>query len=489
MRASLIFPGIAVCGWNTFGRSDAGADGHFVQYGLAYIAAYARRQGHAIDLIDLRSLPEWDAFEGRIRARSPGVFGISATSVDYPIAAEAARRIKRIASGSRVVLGGVHATVALHEVLRTPEFDHVVVGEGEIAFSELLDRIESGLPSPRVIQGRAADLSLLPRPDRELFRYRDGELFHPWLPHMEPPFVSVVTSRGCPHGCKFCQPAERLVFGNVARLRPIDDVVQELNELRDEYGFRSLLIHDDLFTFNRQRVREFCRLYTSEGFTAKFTCQARADFIAANEELVRQLADAGLDCCMIGFESGSQRILDFIGKGTTVEQNYRAAEVCRRHGIRIFANYMFGVPTETADDVRRTVEFIRAVQPDYRSPTLFTPYCGTELHAYCEKHRLLLERSESFFDRAPRAGNKIKGIDYRFVRYAIDRTKQAPGMGGRGSLPAAGWVAELTQNAKRACGRFRQLRRSEGLGRSAQRVAAFTLRALRSRWYGMRYGF
>lgn len=487
MRATLVFPGVTLCGWGRFGRPEGGGDANFVQYGLAYIAAFARHHGHEVDLVDLRKLAGWEEFDAEIGRRSPGVFGLSATSVDFPIARQAARRIKAIDPRSITVVGGVHATVRSDEAAGEGSFDHIVTGEGEIAFEALLGRIARGLPSPRVIAGAPADLESLPFPDRELFDFRSGELAHPWLPHMAPPFVSIVTSRGCPFHCRFCQPAERRVFGDAARLRSIDAVMRELEELRERYAFQSLLIHDDLFTFSRKRVREFCRRYRAGGFGAPFTCQARADFVAANAELVREMAETGLSCLMIGFESGSQRILDFLGKGTTVRQNLRAAEVCRRYGVKIFANYMFGVPTETPEDVKRTVELIRAVQPEYRSPTIFTPYHGTELYAYCREHGLLRASSGAFFNRAPGSGPKIKGIDYELVRYAMERTWESP----VGSLPAP--AEPSTKGAcppvRRALEKFTLLRRSLGIRPAAARAARYLRRRAWNQWYALRYRF
>jgi anaerobic magnesium-protoporphyrin IX monomethyl ester cyclase len=486
MRASLIFPGITVCGWDAFGKADAGGDANFVQYGLAYISACAKKNGHSIDLIDLRKLNGWKAFDREIQKRSPGVFGISSASLDFAVAQEVIRRIKQCDSSSTTILGGVHASVALAEVENLSEVDYIITGEGEIAFSELLNKLENRIPSPRVIRGAGVDIDEIPIPDRELFDYTAGELVNPWLPHMAVPFVSILTSRGCPYNCKFCQPAERLVFGGSARLRSVDSVMRELNALREKYMFKSLLIHDDLFTFKRKWVREFCRRYAREGFTAQFTCQARADFIAGNEDLVELMADAGLRCFMIGFESGSQRILDFIGKGTTVKHNYAAAEICHRLGIKIFANYMFGLPTETVEDIRSTVKMIGDIQPDYRSPTLFTPYFGTELYAYCKEHDLLLERTASFYNRAPKTGKKIKCVDYELLRYAMDRTVDIPAVDQRSPLTRE---KALSRNLREHITKFRELSRTQGTDKTLIRALQFLIKSIWNRWYCLRWRF
>jgi radical SAM superfamily enzyme YgiQ (UPF0313 family) len=213
-----------------------------------------------------------------------------------------------------------------------------------------------------------------------------------------------------------------MIFGGRSKIRPTDDIISELRLLRQKYGFNSLLIHDDLFTLNKDQVLAFCKAYREGGFPRSFVCQARADFIVKNEDAVAEMAETGLKCFMIGFESGSQRVLDFLKKGTTVEQNRHAAEICRKYGISIFANYMFGIPTETAAEVRQTVNFIRQIKPRHPSPCFFTPYPGTELGEYCIKSDLLLEKSDGYYNRSAMAQGKLKGIDYNFLRVAVERS-------------------------------------------------------------------
>ncbi|MEW6599420.1 MAG: NAD-dependent epimerase/dehydratase family protein [Nitrospirota bacterium] len=422
MKATLIFPGITNCGWNCFGKTN-NSDAVFIPHGLAQIAACARAAGHEIDAIDLRRLTGWDEFENNIKARGAGIFGISSMSVDFGNALETIQRIKKTLPGSIIVLGGVHATVAFDDVVNIKEVDHIIKGEGEISFSQLLDTLEKGGSPERVINGISPDINTLPYPDRELFGFEKGEMNLPWLPHMPSPFVSIIASRGCPHKCAFCQPAERAVFGGKARIRTVESVIDELKYLRERYRFRSLLVHDDYFAFNPAWIERFCDAYRDNGFDQMFTCQVRSDFIVRNEGLVKRMADCGLSCFMIGFESGSQRVLDFIKKGTTVEMNRKAVEICRKYGIRVFANYMMGLPTETPEEVFKTIDFIRWARPDYPSAAFFTPHPGSELYEYCEKHDLSLIKSYKSYARNP-TEPKIKGVDYNFLRFAMHRATE-----------------------------------------------------------------
>lgn len=420
MQATLIYPGIVLDDSGNFKKG--GASDNSVPYGLAYISAYAKKEGHEIDLLDLRKITSWDNFESEIKKRSPGVFGISSMSIDFPAATEAALRIKTVDNSSIIIIGGVHSTVALEDVERLQQFDYIITGEGEVSFSRLLAQLEEKEAGERVISGLPADVGSLPYPDRDLFDYKNGEATNGWH-FMASPFVSIIAGRGCPFKCSFCQPAERMIFGGKVKIRKVSDIINELKLLRKKYQFNSLLIHDDLFTADRNHVIEFCKAYREEGFPKSFVCQARADFIVKNEDVVKKMAEVGLQCFLIGFESGSQKILDLLKKGTTVEQNRLAAKICGKYGIKIFANFMLGVPGETSEDVRETVNLIREIKPAYPSIAFFTPYPGTELGDYCIRHDLVLENTGDFYNRSASAGGKLKGIDYAFLKAAAERAQ------------------------------------------------------------------
>ena len=364
MRIDLIFPGITACGFDSFGRS-ADPEATFIPHGLAMISAYLKSKGHEVGLIDLRKLKGWEQFDQAVLESPATVFGISSMSCDYGVSEKAASRIKERKPSSTIVIGGVHPTVATDEVLANPAFDYVVTREGEYSLCHLLEQLEQDHRPERLIVGEPVDVTTLPWIDRDLFDFEHGEGATPWLSHMELPFATILTSRGCPYRCRFCQPSERMVFGNAVKIRPVDDVIEELDHLRARYDIRSFLIHDDLFILKPRFVEAFARKYRERGFHQHFACQARSDLIVRHEDRIRMLAEAGLDCMMVGFESGSQRILDFIDKGTTIEQNVAAVKICRKYHIRIFANIMFGLPTETKRDMDATASFVNRMKPEY----------------------------------------------------------------------------------------------------------------------------
>lgn len=405
----LVNVGVGRIGFNSFGK---GADESWVNHGIASLGAYLKMKSCEFSYLDLRKLKNWDHFIREISGRRPEVVGISATTVDYDVAYQAAKQIKSALPFTKTVLGGIHATVSPDECVEDGAFDHVVMGEGEITFYEII----KGEIRRKVIKGiLMEDLDKIPFIDRKIF----GKDEHPIFPKLFPkPFATFISSRGCPYGCSFCQPAERKVFGRRMRNRSPENLIQEIELCTKDMGIRSYLIHDDCMLWDREWTENFLSILIKNNIRIPFSLQSRADLICKNHDLIKSLTKVGLTMILIGFESGSQRILNFLRKGTTIEQNLKAAQICKNNNIAIWANYMFGIPGEKKTDVEKTVRMIRKIKPTVCSPSFFTPYPGSYLHAYCEERDLSLIKHYRDFGRSPE-GKKIKGVDYEYLRRAV----------------------------------------------------------------------
>lgn len=435
MHVTLIFPGVALPGFDSFKKKPT-IEANFIDHGLASLSAAAKAQGHTVDLIDLRTLRDWGHFREEVARRMTRVWGITSWSLHYPDAARAIRIIKEEKEDAVVVLGGVHATVQFQQVSSNRLIDHIITQEGEITFPKLLAKLEQGEAVDRVIVGEPPVLDDIPWVDRDLFDMA-GELQTPMVPSLPTPFVTTNAGRGCPFKCNFCQPAERAVFGNRVKMRSQENVVNELRELKHRFQFRSWMAHDDLFFINHRWTREFCRQYRAAGFTEPYICQMRADLICRYPDVVTQMAECGLAWAMIGFESGSQRVLDLFEKETTVEENLKAAAICREAGVRIWANIMFGAPGETRSETEDTVRMVWTIKPDHLSTSFFTPTPGSGMAAELEQQGLIMVDPYNGSCRTPNEA-KVKHVDYDWLTKAMALAHQG---GPESQLIALGGVS------------------------------------------------
>jgi len=247
--------------------------------------------------------------------------------------------------------------------------------------------------------------------------------------------VEMINIRGCPYACSFCVgPGEKQLYTKeisggkrkpFIRGRSVSNVIAEIQMLIDKYGIKSVMFHDDQFLIFPRWVEEFADELHKSGivkYGLKWVTSSRADVICRNEKLIGRLAEAGLALLIVGFESFSPRILKWFEKGVTVEQNFKAAEICREYNIKIWANYILGAVTDTGwhrEDDLLTVAGVLKVAPVHYSPALYTPVPGSKLYTYYEKNNLIDmdygASIESLSDRGKMAP-KLKGVDYDLLQ-------------------------------------------------------------------------
>ncbi len=410
MRIVLVYPGMGVLGFDQ--REMGSGESHWIQHGLASIGAYLKSQGHEVNLVDMRVCVSWEDAIFRIGEYHPEVIGVSCSCLDYKYVKDLMVLLRSKIESVITVVGGILPSIDTKEA-STMLADYIITGEGEITFGKLVNNGIMRHESPVVIPGERPDLDSLPFADRELFEYSRELCFG--MANETPPIVTMIAGRGCCFGCLYCQPAESAVFGGKFRMRSPENVIEELKQLREKYHFNSITWWDDTFTINPKWINRFCDLYERNGFKASMLACCRADIICNNKQMIERLASVGMKCFIIGFESGSQRLLDFISKGTTVDQNFQAAKICRKYGIEIMGTFMMGLPTETQDESLDTARMLREINPEYPMVFYFTPIPGTKLYEYCKENRLILREDRFDIERTSQYDPKIKGVDYAFI--------------------------------------------------------------------------
>jgi radical SAM superfamily enzyme YgiQ (UPF0313 family) len=324
--------------------------------GLAYVAAALLAAGHDVQIIDAYALSwSWQRFANALAAARPDVLGLSAMTPVADVAARAAAIGRPYAR--HVVLGGPHPTAVRAQVFEDiPELDAAVVGEGEAVAVALMDWWRDGSPGappPGVLVPGAPftesepdrDLTRLPMPARHLLpnhAYR-------YLFATRRGFGTMITSRGCPFRCSFC---DKSVSGSRWRARPAWHVVDEMQQMREQFGLRFINFYDDNFTLNRGRVVQICEEILRRGLDIQWKCEGRVDGV--DVELLKLMRRAGCRVVAYGVESGNPETLFLLRKDITVEQSVSAFAATREAGLRSLAYMILGAPGEDTAAVRRS---------------------------------------------------------------------------------------------------------------------------------------
>ncbi|MFA5037768.1 MAG: glycosyltransferase [Candidatus Izemoplasmatales bacterium] len=375
--------------------------------GMTYTAA--KVAGCDIDFLDLKTLNNDSELNERIKSYDLVCFGLKSSY--YSIGMKVIKYAK--AAGAKTMVAGYHVTAAPSQLLENPDIDYIFHGESEITFPQFLKDPSS---FPREIFGeKPQNLDDLPFMDRTIYR----DYFEPvtgwWYGPNRHKMISVMAARGCPYECGFCQPIEHNHFGRKLRRRSVDSVISEMKWLKDTYNPDCLMIHDDTFLIQPSWIEEFIEKYPQ--INLPFWASGRADGICKHPDLVKRLVDVGWELISVGFESGSQRILDKMNKGTTVEQNIKAAKIIRDSGAKIYANYMLGLPWETKEDIQATARMADIIAAEMPSWAFFTPYPGCAMGEECiELGWSLLDRNN--YNRCP-SGEKVKGVDYAYLNSVL----------------------------------------------------------------------
>jgi anaerobic magnesium-protoporphyrin IX monomethyl ester cyclase len=370
----------------------------YAPLGAMYAAAYVRERGYTVALFDAMlaaSEAEWAAALDRRRPRFAIIYE---DNFNY-LSKMCLLRMRQAAltmidaakaRGIPTIVAGADATDHPGTYLNRGA-DYVVAGEGEMTLVELLDTLTGrGTRDVRAIDGlwlRDTNGAIVRTPPREIIRALDALPFPAWdLVDVERYrdiwrarhgyfSMNVVTTRGCPYHCNWCA---KPIYGQRYTARSPEHVVAEIAWLKRTYGPDHLWMADDIFGLKPDWIERFAALARDRDAVVPFKCLLRADQVT--DRVARALREAGCRTAWLGAESGSQRILDAMEKGTRVEQIVEATRLLRTAGVEVGFFLQFGYPGETRDDIDRTLEMVRACAPDDIGVSVSYPLPGTTFY-------------------------------------------------------------------------------------------------------------
>jgi len=364
----------------------------FIPMGLSYLAAFLEKHGHQVNIIDyqVREFNQ-DQLVDEIAKIQPEIVGVTSATLTYKPALKIVRVVKKAFPNCLTVMGGSHVTVMDVKALEEcQELDIVVRGEGEQTILEIVKAISNSRPSAfNEILGITfrRNKKIFRNPDKPFIQNLD-ELPFPAFERLElnkyrlfnKTYLPIITSRGCPFNCTFCLASKML--GKKFRARSPRNVVDEIERLISKFGADAITFYDDTFTFDLKRADEICQEIMRRKVDVSWDCRTRVDRV--NRRLLEKMHRANCELIHFGVESGSQKMLNAMKKGTTVEQNARAIKWAKEAGILVAVSVIIGYPGETEETMDETIDFLRKTEPDYVYMCIPTPYPGTELYTILE---------------------------------------------------------------------------------------------------------
>jgi radical SAM superfamily enzyme YgiQ (UPF0313 family) len=377
------------------------------------------------DIVSTRLCSNWTEFWPQLIGYDTIIMNVR--SYRFGPAKMIARAFKDMNPDGIVLVGGMHASVAPEDMEAVEEFDHICKGPGE---KVIVDLVKNPGDFPKIFDGpKSARMEDWPRMDRTLWprplppspqaATYPLEASCGWGP---PPVATMITSRVCPWRCSFCSEASYIE--NMER-RSVDSIIDELNWLDAEHGpLGSVVFHDSMFFQQPHWIKEFIEKYPTRARKPwPYWAAGRADTVRKWPDLFEALVrETNWTTVSIGFESGSDRVLETLNKECTAEDNAFAIDLLNEIGDdleskgrerpRFWANIMFAVPGESREDAFRTMKMWRRMKNPIPTLAYYAPYAGSALgYQLMAEGKSLMEKD----DHQRYAGQpKVKGVDYRF---------------------------------------------------------------------------
>lgn len=380
--------------------------------GIEYLSAFLKKEGHATDLIFdpgfddtfyfsfpfLKQLNRWPYLIKRVKCFKPDILAVSSITNTYPYIRELIKKIKE-SYNCYTVIGGVHASIIPEYIIREGLFDAVCIGEGEEALIELVRYLKEGekptslrnfyfIREGSIIKNSLRplikNLDTLPFPDKDLF-YKYGAFSRSLM---------VSTSRGCLHSCTYCINEQwkkmYLNLGPGIRRQTPERTIEELKYFTNLYSIKTINFQDDILTIDKNWLERFGELYR-RFINLPFQCNVHPRFVSS--DIVKLLKEMGCASVCMGIQTAVQKKRkDILGRTETNEQIISAVNSLRKYCLPSYVEYIFGLPGETADDIKENIMFNHNLKPTNTATFVLYPFPGTALLNYCRNEKIISEK-------------------------------------------------------------------------------------------------
>ena len=383
---------------------------HIIPLGPLYLAAYLRSKEHSdISVIDARHERLSDkALSRRIKAISPDMVGISGLSMEFAEVHRLAGLAKEINPSCTVIVGGPYATSSPEHIMKDPNVDFAVIGEGERTALRLISALENGKDFSQIdglayknnqgcvinpVGTMIEELDTIPFPAWDLINVE--EYFNDTHNHSQTPvptsdrIMPLFTSRGCPYRCTYCHN----IFGKKIRFRSVGNVIEEIESLVKNYGVQEIEVVDDCFNFDLTRAKAICDEIVRRNIKIAISFPNGLRVDRMDEELIVKLKQAGTRVIFYAIESASPAVQQRIKKNLDLEKARKIIKQTSERGIITGGFFMLGFPGETKEEMLQTLRFARDLPFHISSIFFVTPMPNTELfNSLCEKNSAVSTR-------------------------------------------------------------------------------------------------
>lgn len=433
----------------------------FPSVGSLYVRQYARSHGHHCDYLDAEALDlSFEQAAQKAASENYDLVALPADTYSFLSTIWQIKQVRKFAPKAKIVCGGVHPTIYPEQTAALADFDFVVFGDGERPFAELLDAIGKG-SDPSGIPGVAFDSGdgIVSGPVPELEKDLDSLGFpdisdiplHPYFSSLAKarPAMPMVTSRGCPFRCTFC---DRPKLAHKLRFRSADHVIAEMEHMI-KCGVREFSIYDDTFTANKKRALEILQRMTALSGKIGFDIRSRVD--TTDDDLLDALSKAGCERVYIGVETGDEAMQKKIKKNIDLDVAKKVFKQVQQRRMKALAYFMVGLPGETGEQANRTIDYARKLAADFYLFEVFVPMPATEAYHDGLEQGILKEDYWASFAKNPTDGfsprlweeNLTKEQLFRLIRKAYKQVYLHPAYLWRSLLRTATWV-EFKQKVK-----------------------------------------